>query len=543
MKFYSIRKRLLVAMLSFIITALTMLTYVQIRSQQYILEGELARREVLMREKTVQRGQTLSDNLANQVAIEIAAFNFSQLTESIRAAVRDDPDLAYAILMDADLVAHIHSRRPELEQNALSAPEDLFAAAQQQAVRQTLALDNEEIVEFITPIQISTQPWGFLRLGFSMAKVAAEIVQSQQEINGQIQWMIIKSIIMAVIFLIIASLLIFIISTRISKPLHELTSSARQLSDGDFSVKISVPDGVHDEVHVLAAAFANMAKDLERSYEKLEKYNLSLENLVAERTTELNESLEQITKSIQYAKRIQNSILPNVMQIKTFLPDSFFIWMPRDIVGGDIFYFDSFDDGLMLAVIDCTGHGVPGALMTMVVSTSLKRIAIDEKCHNPADMLKRLNFIVKTSLQQDTEYAVSDDGLDAAICWLNPQHRTLVFSGAKLPLYYIQGGKLNVIKGDKQSLGYKRAKLDFSYNAHTINLEEGMSFYLTTDGFIDQLGGPKRFSFGSKRFKKLLLESYPHCFEKQQEKLLNAFSEYRGDNKIQDDVTVAGFRV
>ncbi|EDN68434.1 Serine phosphatase [Beggiatoa sp. PS] len=215
--------------------------------------------------------------------------------------------------------------------------------------------------------------------------------------------------------------------------------------------------------------------------------------------------------------------------------------MPREIVGGDMFYTEAFDDGFIVAVMDCTGHGVPGAFMTMIATTSLRRIIKDEGCHEPSDILKQLNFSVKTALQQETEYARSDDGLDAAICWVKPQENILSFAGAKLPLYYIQDDQLFVIKGDKKSLGYKKSDLEFTFTSNTIHFETGMSFYLATDGFLDQLGGPKRFSFGKKRFNKLLLNIYQHTFDEQAEKLLEAFNDYKGDNNRQDDVTVVGF--
>jgi len=540
---FSIRWRLLITMLVLVITMLTTLTYVQIRAQQQILEEELARREVLMREKTIQRGQTLSDNLANQVAIEIAAFNFSQLTELIQIAVRDDQDLSYGILMDADLMVHVHTLLPELEQEILSSPQDLFAIKQVEPIQQNIILDGIEIIEFITPIQVSTQPWGVLRLGFSMAKVATEITQSQYEINTQIRWMVIKSVIMAGIFLVIGFVIVFIISTKISEPLLKLTQSARQLAKGNFSIQIPMPTGARDEVHVLAKTFANMAKDLEHSYAELEKYNLSLEELVAERTAELNETLETVTKSIKYAQRIQQSLLPNLLQVKTYLPNSFFLWKPRDIVGGDIFYSESLKDSILIVVVDCTGHGVPGALMTMVVLTSLKRIigSTNEKPHDPAYILRELNFLVKTSLQQDTEYATSDDGLDAAICLIKPKEKSLTFAGAKLPLFFIRNNQVVMIKGDKQSLGYKRSKVDFEFRTYHVDLSDNISFYLTTDGFIDQLGGEKGFPFGNRRFKALLLENCRERFEVQQERLLTAFNEYKGDNERRDDLTVVGF--
>jgi len=293
-----------------------------------------------------------------------------------------------------------------------------------------------------------------------------------------------------------------------------------------------------DRLEVLSILSSQAAVSLENAM-----LYRTLEQKVEERTAQLTEANKKVMDSILYAEIIQSSLLPNKDKVKTYLPHSFFLWMPRDIVGGDIYYTESFEDGFLIAIIDCTGHGVPGAFMTMVVSTSLRQITRSENCHNPAEILKRLNFMVKTSLQQDTNYARSDDGLDAAVCWVNPQEKTLLFAGAKQPLYYIHNEKLDIINGDKQSLGYKKSNVDFTFTTHTVNLKEGMCLYLTTDGFLDQLGGAKSFPFGKKRLKKLLMENYQLPFEEQSEKLLHAFKEYKGDNERQDDVTVLGFRI
>ncbi len=293
-----------------------------------------------------------------------------------------------------------------------------------------------------------------------------------------------------------------------------------------------------DRLEVLSILSSQAAVSLENAM-----LYRTLEQKVEERTAQLAAANKKVMDSILYAQIIQSSLLPNQDKVKTYLPNSFFLWMPRDIVGGDIYYTESFEDGFLVAIIDCTGHGVPGAFMTMVSSTSLRQITRAENCHNPADILKRLNFMVKTSLQQDTDYARSDDGLDAAVCWINPQEKTLLFAGAKQALYYIDNEKLEIINGDKQSLGYKKSNVDFTFTTHTVNIEEGMSFYLTTDGFLDQLGGAKRFPFGKKRFKKLLMDNYYLSFEEQSDKMIQAFKEYKGENDRQDDVTVLGFRV
>ncbi|WP_207682064.1 SpoIIE family protein phosphatase [Desulfonema magnum] len=282
----------------------------------------------------------------------------------------------------------------------------------------------------------------------------------------------------------------------------------------------------------------------------------------AERAREAAEAVNRkIMESIRYAKMIQASLLPSPEKLKIYLPDSFFIWMPRDIVSGDILFTDSFEGGFVVAVIDCTGHGVPGAFMTMIASSGLRRIIRDEGCSDPGEILKRLNFFVKTSLHQDTEYALSDDGLDAAIvsiqssenkkltseklttdnCLLTTGDCLMTFAGARLPLICIHNHKVTTIKGDRQSIGYKRSDLNFNFSNHTIMIEKGMCFYMFTDGFTDQLGENEERRFGSRRFRELLNENSRKPFDEQRNALLRAFNVYKGENERQDDVTVVGF--
>ncbi len=254
---------------------------------------------------------------------------------------------------------------------------------------------------------------------------------------------------------------------------------------------------------------------------------------------------KKVTESIQYAKMIQRSLLPNPENVKNFLADSFVIWQPRDIVGGDFIFAERLKNGepgdFIISVLDCTGHGVPGAFMTLIASFGLGKIIKDEGCHDPGQILRHLNNQVKTSLQQDTKYALSDDGLDAAVCLISPARKTLTFAGAKLPMIYIKDGQEFMIKGDRKSIGYKKSDVSFEFTCHTVRIEPGMSVYLFTDGFADQLGETEERRFGTRRFRNLLRDISETPLEAQKEILLNVFNEYKGENERQDDVTVVGF--
>ncbi len=266
----------------------------------------------------------------------------------------------------------------------------------------------------------------------------------------------------------------------------------------------------------------------------------------------------KIMESIRYAKMIQYSMMPSISDVKTCLPDSFLAWKPRDVVGGDIVFFDAFGRSVVIAVMDCTGHGVPGALMTMIVSSGIRRIVKDEGCRDPSAILKKLNFIVKTTLQQNTRFAMSDDGLEAAVVCISspvaggippptsktPGTRCVVnYAGARLPLYYVRNGEVFTIKGDKQRLGYRKSDLAHNFTGHNIIVDKETCFYMATDGFIDQLGGVRELRFGSDRFRSLILKISPEEFDAQEQILFDSFYAHKSNHERQDDITVFGFRI
>jgi serine phosphatase RsbU (regulator of sigma subunit) len=305
-------------------------------------------------------------------------------------------------------------------------------------------------------------------------------------------------------------------------------------------------------VGTLAKSFIEMTRELEDSYRKLADHNKILEQKVEERTKALNKTLEEakesnkkLIESIGYAKMIQVSMLPNPDELRDYLPDSFLIWMPKDIVGGDFIFTDAFGDGFIVAVVDCTGHGVPGAFMTMVAFSAIQRIIRYESCYNPAEILKRMNFLVKTSLQQDTDYAVSDDGMDVAICFLSDLNKdsecVLTYAGARMPILYTYQDKITIIRGDKQSIGYRKSDPGFDFTNHEIQIKKGMRFYMYSDGFVDQLNEDESQRFGTKRLKELVDAAKDVSFEKQKDMFLTTFYDYKGEGERQDDVTVVGF--
>lgn len=270
-----------------------------------------------------------------------------------------------------------------------------------------------------------------------------------------------------------------------------------------------------------------------------------------------------VMESIDYASVIQKSYLHSSKDdMALSLQDYCVHWEPRDIVGGDYYYFSKFDDGFFFAIIDCTGHGVPGAFMTLIVASTLDQVLPHETRHDPAAILSKMNRIIKTSLGQidkktetvtrlsiAAEDAVedqvqSDDGMDAAFCWVNTQTNLMTYAGAKTAIFHIREGdtEISVLDGDRKGVGYANTPMDFSWTNKDVPLEKGTCIYVTTDGIIDQIGGNNNIAFGKRRLKELLFNWHKESMPEQQRKLLESFCAYQGEQHRRDDVTFFGFR-
>ncbi len=257
---------------------------------------------------------------------------------------------------------------------------------------------------------------------------------------------------------------------------------------------------------------------------------------------EVKEANRQIMDSIRYARTIQRSLLSDPQMVKQHLPRSFFTWEPRDVIGGDIYHVYPLENGkLIISLFDCTGHGVPGAFMTMLVSGKLHHAIRSEKLSSPAVILKNLNRSVRSALHQDSDQPSSDDGLEAAVCLLDRAGSTLTFAGARLCLHYIHDRQAVTVTGDRQSLGYRRSDPDHDFIEHQIPLEQDIAFYLWTDGITDQVGGDKGLPFGRARFLKMLFEIHRLPFIRQQEMIRQTLAAFTGEEQQRDDLTVIGF--
>ncbi len=259
---------------------------------------------------------------------------------------------------------------------------------------------------------------------------------------------------------------------------------------------------------------------------------------------------KQTRDSIEYASLIQHSIIPNNESFRKYFSDYFAIWHPKDVVGGDIYLFEELrnDNECLLMVIDCTGHGVPGAFVTMLVKAIERQIIAKinhdpDEVVSPANLLGVFNRSMKHLLRQEGADSISNAGFDGGILYYNKKEKIIKFSGAETPLFYMEDGEFKTIKGSRHSVGYKKSDGDFQFKEHTIEVKEGMQFYLATDGYLDQNGGHKGFPFGKRRFGNIIKEYYSESFADQQEVFLEELYEYQGDEERNDDITLIGLKI
>jgi serine phosphatase RsbU (regulator of sigma subunit) len=264
---------------------------------------------------------------------------------------------------------------------------------------------------------------------------------------------------------------------------------------------------------------------------------------------QLNEANDQVHKSIEFSSMIQRALIPDKESFEDFFSQSFTIWKPRDIVGGDIYFFEELrhKDEAILMVVDCTGHGVPGAFVTMLVKAIERNVTgyikkSDEEV-SPAKLLSVLNGSMKHLLKQHDKTAESNAGFDAGILYINKRENIARYAGAEIDLYYTKEGNVQRLKGDRQSIGYRTSKIDYVFQDTEIPLEKKMQFYITTDGYLDQNGGNKGFPLGKRRFKNILDENIEVNMPTMETILMQSLQDYQAEYEANDDVTIVGVQL
>lgn len=251
----------------------------------------------------------------------------------------------------------------------------------------------------------------------------------------------------------------------------------------------------------------------------------------------LEEVHKEITDSIAYAKRIQTAILPPQSLLDKHLKDHFVLYMPKDVVAGDFFWLEEAKGTVYFAAADCTGHGVPGAMVSVICNNALNRSVREYGLTTPGEILSKTREIVIQEFEKSEEEV--KDGMDIGLCAL--KGNAIQFSGANNPLWLIRDHELIEVKGDKQPVGKFIYSTDF--NTHSLDLKKGDTIYLLTDGFVDQFGGEKGKKFKAKQLKELLLSVQEKSLAEQKDVLRSEFEKWRGTLEQVDDVCLIAFRL
>jgi len=275
----------------------------------------------------------------------------------------------------------------------------------------------------------------------------------------------------------------------------------------------------------------------------------SLRNIISERTAEVVKQKEviemknkDITDSINYAKRIQEAILPTRERFKSILPDSFILFKPKDIVSGDFYWMAEKGDTVFVAAGDCTGHGVPGAMVSVVCSNALNRAVKEFGITETGRILDKVrDLVIETFEKSGSDKDDIKDGMDISLCSINMKTGLVQWSGANNPLWYIQGNEIKEITADKQPIG--KADNPRPFTTHTLQLQNGNELYLFTDGYADQFGGPKGKKFKYKQLEEKVLEGRSLEMNTQRDNLRTSFENWQGNLEQIDDVLIIGIRI
>ncbi len=276
----------------------------------------------------------------------------------------------------------------------------------------------------------------------------------------------------------------------------------------------------------------------------IKKENKILENKVSERTKELAEKNRDITASIEYAKRIQEAILPSQQMIFSKLKNAFILYQPKDIVSGDFYWFGEKNNYKIIAVVDCTGHGVPGAFMSMIGHNLLNQIVSEKGFYDPGMILNELHKGVQAALKQGNNAVNTNDGMDVSLIAINTDTKECLWAGAFRSLVIINNdGELEKIDGNKYPVGGAQMDSERKFTTYSRTLKKDDSIYMFTDGYADQFGGDKGKKFMVKRFHDILMSIHEYSAKEQRKELEQQFNNWRGSFEQVDDVLVIGIKM
>ncbi|MFZ1659848.1 MAG: SpoIIE family protein phosphatase, partial [Flavobacteriales bacterium] len=325
--------------------------------------------------------------------------------------------------------------------------------------------------------------------------------------------------------------------------LRRTTDFSHALAAGDFKADyqpLSEEDVLGHALLMMRAELKERERHLEEKVRERTDEVVRQKDEVERQGKKVVELYKNVTDSIRYAKRLQESILPSEARVQDLLPGAFVLYRPKDIVSGDFYWVEPIGDKMVFAAVDCTGHGVPGAFMSLVGHNGLNQVVKERRLTEPSEILGQLNRIAYEALHLDRGQNVRD-GMDMALCTFHPATLVLEYAGANCPLYIVRNGEVLTYAPNKLAIG-GFALEGVSFSGHRIQLQKDDSVYVFSDGYADQFGGPKGKKFLYKQFRELLVELQSDPPAVRKAKLSTAFTTWKGALEQVDDVLVMGIQ-
>lgn len=444
-----------------------------------------------------------------------------------------------------------------LNQDALQLPshDTVLAQVFHQKDTSTIIEDNEEGTE------LNYEYIYMEREGTNLYKGSViRIISDRSRDKKLLMRELLKALIIFSLTIIAVVLLIYSKTRVITRPIKKLVNNVNRIADGKLDDRATIEG--NNEIAKLSEHFNAMLERIEGFYNELEQK-------VKERTAEIAQKKEEIeaqrddladknakletayhkieeqnihiTDSIKYAKRIQTAIIPPASYVQGLLETAFVLYKPKDIVSGDFYWAREVNNKIAIVAADCTGHGVPGAFMSMLGMSFLNEIVKENYISNAGGILDELRIQIKTSLRQTGKKGEQKDGMDISLCIFDKDKKKVLFSGANNSMVLIRNNELTEVKADRMPIGIYDN--EYPFTNHVVDLEKGDLIYIHTDGYPDQFGGPKNKKFMMKKFRQLLHEIHQEPIEDQREILDKHLFDWMGKNEQLDDILVIGVKV
>lgn len=360
-------------------------------------------------------------------------------------------------------------------------------------------------------------------------------------------------IIVVIIIIVIVALLAVVAANIFVKPIVQLSKAAEQIGEGNLKARVDIQS--KDELGKLGQQLNSMAERLDTILNEEKELSTQLGSQASEledQKNELQAAHAQITSSLDYAQRIQSSMLPTNSELRRNVTDSFIFFRPKDVVSGDFFWFEKVRRGrsefLILAAADCTGHGVPGAIMSMMGGNQLTNIIYYQNYIEPEKILARLDKAIKFELYRDDQVTHRRDGMEIMVCVIDLDSLEMKFAGAGMPLLRLpKEGEMEVYKSPRLMIGGVEGddekEVEEQFKLETLQLDEGDKIFLSSDGFQDQFGGPDDKRYMGRNMRKFLEKTRDLKMKEVGSKVEEEFDRWKGDQEQTDDVLVIGVEV